>query len=277
MSVILEIRDGVPNWWNSPDIWVVPGSDPAGSPGQPIAGNPAYLWGRVRNNGDTQVNGVRVNFYWSNPATGVLRSNSTLIGSAFADLDAGETQDVLCLTPWVPTVVNDGHECVVAEAIHASDPLPTPLPDAFDPPNLLQIAQRNLSVLAMKSSKMVMTVQIAVSEREKQALEITAEIGEELGREVLMQLGLEKIKFAKEPMGKIDLSLDRGCESEQKKGGCCDRIHLDVVGGVAQAVYLKVMPHKMRSGYYTPINVVARNRDQVVGGVTFVAVKSEEG
>ncbi len=148
MSTILEIRDGDPHWWASPDIWVVPGEDPNGSPGQPVAGEPAYLWGRVKNKGEEPVSGARVNFYWSNPALGVLRSNSTPVGTAFVDLDPGEAKDVLCVIPWIPQIVNNGHECLVAELIHSSDPLPSPLPDPFEPPIHNQVAQKNLTVLS---------------------------------------------------------------------------------------------------------------------------------
>jgi hypothetical protein len=123
MDARVEIRDGVSHWWHSPDIWVVPGSDPNGPPGQPIAGQFNYLSGRVRNTGNAAVSGVNVKFYWSNPAMGVLRSNSTLVGNAFVDLNPGESKDVLCIVPWVPEIFNDGHECVVAEAIDPNDPL----------------------------------------------------------------------------------------------------------------------------------------------------------
>jgi len=89
--------------------------------------------------GDQPANGATVNIYWSNPATSVLRSNSTLVGSAFVDLNPGETKEVLCVIPWIPQIVNNGHECVVAEAIHPSDPLAPPPGDAFDPPTYHQI------------------------------------------------------------------------------------------------------------------------------------------
>jgi hypothetical protein len=53
--------------------------------------------------------------------------------------------EVLCLTPWSPIFVNDGHECVLAEAFHPSlDPLPG-IP-AFNVPTDRHVAQRNLSV-----------------------------------------------------------------------------------------------------------------------------------
>lgn len=118
MTAHLLINDGSPEWWLSPDIWVVPGSNPNGARGAPNAGQPAYLWARVSNVGDTSVNGARVDFYWANPSAQVVVGVATQIGSAFVDLarqgDAGDTQDVLCLTPWIPSIVNDGHECLLA-------------------------------------------------------------------------------------------------------------------------------------------------------------------
>ena len=83
MPVQLHIRDGNPYWYLSPDIWVVPGNDPSASPGNPIAGQAAYLWAHVANIGSTDANSVRVDFFWANPALQVTRSNATLVGSAF--------------------------------------------------------------------------------------------------------------------------------------------------------------------------------------------------
>ncbi|MFT5719802.1 MAG: hypothetical protein ACI9W6_000090 [Motiliproteus sp.] len=275
MTVELEIHDGSPQWWNSSDIWVVPGSDPSGSPGQPIAGQPAYLWGRVHNNGSTSVNSAQVKFHWSNPATGVLRSNSTLIGSSFVDIDAGETQDVLCLTPWVPTIVNEGHECIVAEVIHAADPLPSPLSDAFDPPLYLQVAQKNLSVLSIIKSMRVMAIQISAPARERKLFDVKVNFGGELNRKVLEQLGLGKFKYSKKPLVNVALSLVRDCEAVNSKK-CSGQLNINLAPGTSKAVYLKVAPGDLKRGLYTPIDVIAREGDKIVGGITFIAISAEE-
>lgn len=145
MAVELEIRDGEP-WWLSPDIWTVPGSDPEGAPGVPVAGQSCYLWARVTNNGISSVNNAEVRFYWANPATGFDRNSATRVGTANVNLLSGEAADVLCLTPWIPEYVNNGHECVLAEAYHSTlDPLP-PTP-TFDVPTDRHVAQRNLGVV----------------------------------------------------------------------------------------------------------------------------------
>jgi hypothetical protein len=136
MSVQLLIRDGSPEWYLSPDIWVVPGSNPNGPLGSPIAGQPAYLWAHVANTGDADASGVRVDFFWANPALQVLRSTATMIGAAYAVVPPGGAQDALCLVPWTPIVVNGGHECLVAVANHPADPLPDPSVTACGPRTL---------------------------------------------------------------------------------------------------------------------------------------------
>jgi len=147
--VELEIPDGDP-WWLSTDVWAVPGSDPLGSEGTPVAGDTCYLWARVTNNGTGPVSSASVRFYWADPSVGFDRDTANLVGTSYVSLDAGETSDVLCLTPWVPTFVNDGHECILAEAFHSSyDPLPsTP---AFNVSTDRHVAQRNLSVIEAPS------------------------------------------------------------------------------------------------------------------------------
>ena len=145
MSVSLEITDGSP-WYLSPDIWTVPGDNPEGDPGQPIVGTPCYMWARVHNHGGDLVQNAQVRFYWANPSVGFDRSSANFIGSANVTLAGGAQSEVLCLMPWIPTFVNGGHECVLAEAFHASlDPLPATL--AFNVSTDRHVAQRNLSVV----------------------------------------------------------------------------------------------------------------------------------
>ena len=165
MSVQLLIRDGNPYWYLSPDIWVVPGNDPSGSPGSPIAGQTAYLWAQVANAGSTDANGVRVDFYWANPALQVTRSNATLVGSAYADVPAGGTQDALCLVPWIPVIVNDGHECLVAVANHAGDPLRNPSAGRLRSTHLPASGAENLTVLVARMHAAMLTITVSGLQR----------------------------------------------------------------------------------------------------------------
>jgi len=273
MSTTLIIRDGDPHWWNSPDIWVVPGSDPYGSPAQPVAGEPAFIWGRVHNNGEQAVTGATVNFYWSNPATGVLRSNSSYVGSAFVDLAPGENKEVLCVIPWVPVVVNDGHECLVAEVIHSSDPLPTPLPDAFNPPLYRQIAQKNLNVLAMKSSMQILPIQVAAPAREDKELVLTVEFGGKLDKENLIQAGLKGFRPSKHDACHAGLSLDRGCDNSRPQ----EKLKIRLKPGSSKAVYLHIKPNKhLEAKSYQLVHVISHQGKEIEGGISFILINAKE-
>lgn len=124
MAVELWIDDGNP-WWLSPDIWVVPSDDPSDPPGMPFANVSAYVWARVHNRGTTAVSNATVRYYWAVPTPSqILRSAGHSIGMSNVSLAAGETKEVLCVTPWTPEYHNDGHECLIAEAFAPADPLP---------------------------------------------------------------------------------------------------------------------------------------------------------
>src|SRR5258708_27776617 len=145
MPAQLVIRDGNPYWYLSPDIWTVPGTDPSGPPGSPVAGQPTYLWAHVANTGDADAIGVRVDFYWANPALQVLRSTATLVGSAIADVPAGSSQDALCLVAWTPTIVNGGHRCFLHVTKHPAYPLPNPTTNEFTSHASCPLAASNLT------------------------------------------------------------------------------------------------------------------------------------
>lgn len=165
MAIELEIRDGSPHWYLSPDIWIV--QDPNDTiESMPVAGTPCYLKARVRNNGSNDVANATVNFYWANPAIGVNRNTANLIGQSFVSLSRGSEEDVLCLTPWVPEFLNDGHECVIAEAFHPNDPLPAATD--FNVPTDRHVAQRNLSVLLAMHSMFHMNFEMHNGSRKEQ-------------------------------------------------------------------------------------------------------------
>ena len=146
MAVELWINDGTP-WYLSPDIWTVPSDDPNDPPGIPFANVSAYVWARVRNQGSNAVNNATVRFYWANPSSAINDSTANLIGSSSVSLAAGETKPVLCVTPWIPQWVNNGHECLIAEAFAPSDALPPRSPATpYDVPGWRQMAQKNLTI-----------------------------------------------------------------------------------------------------------------------------------
>lgn len=274
MSVQLVIRDGNPYWYLSPDIWVVPGNDPSGSPGNPVAGQTAYLWAQVANTGSTDANGVRVDFYWANPALQVTRSNATLVGSAFADVPAGGIQDALCLVPWIPMIVNDGHECLVATANHAGNPLPSPLPDAFDPPTYPQVAQKNLTVLVASMQAAILTIVVSGLRRVDKSVILTAEIGDELDARTLAGLGLRGLRPAKRATVEVGLNHERRCVDDKDAIGK-SKIELRVPRGTSAAVYVTVRAKDLAEREYQLVQVVERSKDKVLGGLGLVVISEK--
>ena len=272
----LLIRDGDP-WWMSPDIWTVPGSDPNAVPASPAVGQPTFVWARVRNNGELTLENVQLRFYWSNPATGVLRSNSTLIGSSFTTISPGEERDVLCITPWVPVGVNDGHECLVVEALHPLDPLPMPLPDSFSPPGFEQIAQRNISLVMMRTNMLrVLPIQITTPLRHDRKTVLFLERGEvELPEDLLVTLGLENRRFNPDPpvRSAIQVRPESSCDEFEQT----DELRMALPGGTVSAAYLAIHMLDADPSTYGILHVVERNEnEEILGGITFVITGTED-
>jgi len=233
-----------------------------------VAGKPAYLWARVTNDGDQAVTGARVNFYWSNPALGVLRSTANVVGFAFVDLAPTETKEVLCLARWTPIVVNAGHECLVAEVIHPSDPLPTPPPDDFDPPAYRQIAQRNVSVLTASPGMLLVPLQVATPPRLARDLHVAIEIGGALAPAMLAQHGLPTLRAIEPNTLRAALSLSGKCDESGDEA-----LDVTIEPGQARPVYLKLWPGDLQRGTYALIHIVARTRTALAGGITFVVLE----
>ena len=197
-----------------------------------------------------------------------------MVGSGFVDLAPSETKEVLCIIPWIPEIVNDGHECVVAEIIHPSDPLPSPLPDEFDPPTYHQIAQKNLNILEMKESMMMMTLQLGAPPRKEKHLMLTMEFGGKLDKQILKQIGLGNYRPVKSSV-EAGFSLEGGCEDSKRKE-LEKEIKLSLKPGTARAVYLKVWPPDLQRETYTLLHVISRSENKIEGGITYILIKNEE-
>ena len=251
---------------------MVPGIDPSGSPGSPIAGQTAYLWAHVANTGSTDANSVRVDFYGANPALQVTRSNATLVGSAYADVPAGGAQDALCLVPWTPVIVNGGHECLVAVANHAGDPLPSPLPDAFDPPTYRQVAQKNLTVLVASTAMLTLTV--SALQRVDKSVVVAVEVGGELDARTLAGLGLRGLRPSREPAVEVGLDHQQRWVGEKDPIGK-GKLELRVPRGTSAPVYAAVRAKNLAKDEYQLVQIVERSKDKVLGGLAFVVVSGK--
>lgn len=272
MSVTLEIEDGNP-WYLSPNVWVVPGDDPEGPPGLPIVGANAYLWARVRNTGNTRVENATVKYYWANPSVGFDRTTANAIGTSFVTLEAGQTGDVLCLTPWQPVYVNQGHECILAEAFHPSlDPLPAVA--AFNVPTDRHVAQRNLSVVMASAKGFHFAFEIHNPGRKEKTFAINATQGRiENIRNLLPLLGRNFKLPAKQ--GKVTrLGLVSAVCPDLEDGGQRS----------PKIKSLKVKPHG-RAGYTLVgnldggaalIQVEQLEQERVVGGLSLLIIHTKE-
>ena len=277
MPAHLIIEDGQPWWWDSADIWVMPGNDPNGAPGAPIAGTSNYLWGHVHNTGNSASNGVRVDFYWADPSGQIAVGFATKVGSAFADLAPGATQEVLCLVPWFPVIVNGGHECLLAVAHGAGDinPLPDPLPNgfAFQPLQHEQIAQRNVTVVQAARRAQLLAIAVAALPRQAKHAVLLLEHGGELAASVLATLGLDKRRPAKEARIEAGLARTPHCDSDHPGE---QKLEVEVARGQAVAVYLSLRADALPQGEYALLRVLETVDGKVAGGVTYVLVGAGE-
>jgi len=164
-------------FWESPDIFVVPGIDAAAAPllpstfgGVAKAGVPNTLYAQIWNLGKAPAFRARVEFFWFNPSLGISRADAQFIGATWVDLGNRFTRSaswtearsaglpyvtmgshaiVRCPVSWVPEFVNNGHECLV---VRVSEPmLDAAPPEQFSAAADRHIAQRNIAVVTSSS------------------------------------------------------------------------------------------------------------------------------
>ena len=153
----LGARPVIGPFWESPDVLLLAGIDPAIAPARPpalgetaLAGKPNTIYAHVWNFGLAQAPNVVVEFYWCDPSLGINPSSANLIGQTMLSLGArgsGRAHAVVkCPVGWVPTFINGGHECLVVRCWEeTSDGLGTP---PWDAAMNRHVAQRNIHVIA---------------------------------------------------------------------------------------------------------------------------------
>jgi hypothetical protein len=153
----LGARPVVGPFWESPDILLLADVDPAVAPDVPpelgqtaTAGKPTTLYAHVWNFGIAQAPSVVVEFYWCDPALGINPTGAHFIGVTVVSLGArgsGRSHAVVkCPTPWYPTFVNGGHECLLVRVWdETSDGLGDP---QWDAALNRHVGQRNIHVVA---------------------------------------------------------------------------------------------------------------------------------
>jgi len=266
-STQLFIPEPDPEWWETSSIWVVPGTDPNGKKGVPVAGQPAYVWAEIHNVSNVKVNDVQVRFYWANPAFEMLFSTINLIGTAHASIQPGSSQKVLCLVPWQVEFANKGHECLVVAASLPGDP---PLPDLVDAPGYPQVAQKNVTVWKVPPEEWDWShiILIATGD-ESRTIHVDSRIGGELPPETLEQLGLREVSPVDGSVVDVRFSLRPG-------GGGEPRITVEVPAGATVPLYSNIRrTQPLPANRYQHVIVSATHDGQLIGGVSFVVMAQD--
>jgi hypothetical protein len=149
-------------FWESPDIFILAGVEPATAPDVPaqlgqigLAGKPNTLYAHVWNLGNASADVVLVEFYWCDPALGINAASTHLIAQTATSLgpkgSANSHAVVKCPVAWVPTYLNGGHECLLVRVW--DDPADLPGLPLFDASWNRHVAQRNIHVVAAANAK----------------------------------------------------------------------------------------------------------------------------
>lgn len=158
-------------FWESPDILIAPGVDPAHAPAVPPdlggvaqAGADNTLYAHVWNLGQAPATDVLVEFYWFNPSIAFSSTAAHLIGATWTNLAArgntGSHRLLKCPTSWPAMYVNGGHECLVVRLSQpATDPLSGP---PWDAAKNRHVGQRNIHVMSPEEAAAKPTIGLDV-------------------------------------------------------------------------------------------------------------------
>jgi hypothetical protein len=132
--------------FSNPYIWVVPGDDPLGTPGQAHTGQNNYVWALVANEDrEHDADAAFVDFYFESFSTALSRFAITLIGSSRVDLPRITKDNVLCVIPFRPAAA--GHGCLICVVRSVVDQLPPNWDVGLRGEWLSQVGQRNIGVI----------------------------------------------------------------------------------------------------------------------------------
>lgn len=167
----LGARPVVGPFWESPDILIEPGVDPAHAPAVPTtlgaiakADVDNTIYAHVWNLGQADCPDTLVEFYWFNPALGFSAADANFIGATWTDLagrgSAASHRLVRCPIAWRAQFVNGGHECLMVRVSQAVlDPLSAP---AWDASKNRHVGQRNIHVMSAAEAAAKPTLAVGV-------------------------------------------------------------------------------------------------------------------
>jgi hypothetical protein len=156
-------------FWESPDIFILPGVSPAFAPPVPpklgdtaLANQPNTIYAHVWNFGNSGASEVIVEFYWCDPSLGVNNASVHLISQEEIALGAkgsGNSHKVVkCSEPWTPTFLNGGHECLLVRVW--DNPSDLPGEPKLDASINRHVGQRNIHVIASPGAPMLIAAHL---------------------------------------------------------------------------------------------------------------------
>jgi hypothetical protein len=130
-------------FWQSSDIWIRNQPDGGVTHQDPIAGQPNYVYLRVRNRGSAPSSGSdSAKVYWHEPSLGIKCGDWAEIGSQPIASIPAQTGETLLVFPWNP--IRSGHTCLHGEIISTDDPIANPCDVPWDN----NLNQRNVNIIA---------------------------------------------------------------------------------------------------------------------------------
>lgn len=147
-------------FWASPDITVVPASEPKPSPDSPpratkvVVGEHYKVYVRAHNPGCTDATGASARVWIATPGTQL--EDHRLLGEASGATIPLQGAEWIGGIDWTPTQedldgADEGHRCLVAQIGSANEPLPASSdPTTFHPPDSSKIVQRNVQTTDLK-------------------------------------------------------------------------------------------------------------------------------
>jgi len=171
----------------------------------------------------------------------------------------------------------------VAHGFGDTNPIPNPLPNsfAFDPPLHDQIAQRNISVLLAAKMSAPLSIAVNALSRTAKRVQVTVAYGGMLDERVLEQLGLKKLRPAKERVVDVRLSREPRCDIQHSQGDDKDNagnreLTVEVGRGKSVPVYVNMHARDLSRGDYQLVHILERHGETVLGGVSYIIINPHE-
>jgi hypothetical protein len=244
---------------------------PDGKIGTPRIGETCYVWTRVYNRTDANVEDGEVCFWFCPPGSRLRRADSIFLGRSFVSIGAHEDfNDVLCVSSWTPQFDHAMHGCLIAEIKHWLDPFPEEA--QFNTWDFTQIGQRNINLHKLADSATTWQTTFTVPDLRGEATDVSVSVVREkpIGFEGLLStLGLpDDTAFSTAERVSVGLS-------EIATGELRSSLQLQPKPGTSTIVFLSAKANGKAESAVQLVEVVERVGPATIGGLLYVFVLPE--